>query len=303
MGQAWFIGSIVADVIIQVDHLPSREEDLAVLNQTVQLGGCAYNASDCFYHFQKPYHLLCPVGQGVYGEFIKKQLSKKQIPILLTSPKDNGCCYCFVEKNGERTFLSYHGAEYLFEKEWFNHIQPDYNDIIYVSGLEIEEVTGDTIIEFLNRSKNGRIFFAPGPRLENIPIKRWKAIMALHPIIHLNEKEALTITNTQNEKEAAKALYRQSLAPVIITLGQRGSLCYDGTNYILVATNPSNYIVDTIGAGDNHAGMCVLGLTQGLSWRTILDIANRYAKAVLKVQGGQLDKEAFKKFQQEEITR
>lgn len=301
MSKAIFIGSCVVDVIIQIDHLPKREEDLSILNQTMQLGGCAYNASDCFSHFKKPYQLLCPVGQGAYGDFVRKKLKEKQVEIVLEAQADNGCCYCFVEKDGERTFLSYHGAEYLFEKEWFEHIDTNYDDVIYVSGLEIEEKTGDIIIDFLSKAKASRILFAPGPRIKNISNKRWHDLMALHPIIHLNEKEVMAITQASNKYEACKALYKQSLAPIIVTLGSHGSMCYDGLNFIEVATSPCLNIVDTIGAGDNHAGICVLGLTEGYSWRKILDIANRYAKMVLSVQGGQLNTQKFREFQKEEL--
>lgn len=48
------IGSAVVDVVINVDHLPSKSEDVHVLSQTMTLGGCAYNTSDIIRHFEFP---------------------------------------------------------------------------------------------------------------------------------------------------------------------------------------------------------------------------------------------------------
>ena len=127
MKKALIIGSTVVDVIVNlVDSLPTTGEDVHVRSQHMSLGGCAYNVSDSVRHFQIPYILFSPVGTGVYGYFVREELKKKGISNPIPSPDmDNGCCYCFVEKSGERTFISYHGAEYLFQKDWFNLIDTE----------------------------------------------------------------------------------------------------------------------------------------------------------------------------------
>ena len=167
MKKALIIGSTVVDVIVNlVDSLPKTGEDVHVRSQHMSLGGCAYNVSDSVRHFQVPYILFSPVGTGVYGYFVREELKKKGISSPIPSPNmDNGCCYCFVENSGERTFISYHGAEYLFQKDWFDLIDPEEIDSVYICGLEIEEVTGSNIVEFLEKNPQLTVFFAPGPRL------------------------------------------------------------------------------------------------------------------------------------------
>ena len=138
MKKVLIIGSTVVDIIVNlVDSLPKTGEDVHIRSQHMSLGGCAYNVSDSVRHFQVPYILFSPVGQGVYGHFVREELKKRGISSPIPSPDaENGCCYCFVEKSGERSFISYHGAEYLFEKSWF--------DLIDVSEIDKIELSGTT---------------------------------------------------------------------------------------------------------------------------------------------------------------
>lgn len=288
MATTWFIGSVVADVIIRIDHLPRRQEDLSVLAQTMQLGGCAYNASDCFRHLDSSYHLLCPVGTGLYGDFVRTSLKKRGIEILISTKEANGCCYCFVEKDGERTFLANHGAEYFFSQEILQTFKINQEDSVYISGLEIEESTGQVIIDYLKLIKPQQILFAPGPRLMHISKEKWEAILALHPILHLNQEEACLVTGFNQVEKAAQALWQKTHAPVIITCGPSGAYGKDATQQVFVPAKKVEHLRDTIGAGDNHAGMCLYGFRQHWPLTKILEKANQYSAAVVSIEGGQL---------------
>ena len=90
------IGSTVVDVIIQIDHLPSAQEDVHVQHQHMSLGGCAYNVSDMIRHFSVPYTLFSPVGTGAYGDFVRTQLTRRGVATPIPAPaQENGCCYCY----------------------------------------------------------------------------------------------------------------------------------------------------------------------------------------------------------------
>ena len=55
MKKVLVIGSTVADIIINVDYLPTTAQDIHIKSQTLALGGCAYNVSDMIRHFIIPY--------------------------------------------------------------------------------------------------------------------------------------------------------------------------------------------------------------------------------------------------------
>ena len=306
MKKTLVIGSTVVDVIITLeDYLPKTQGDVHVLNQEMSLGGCAYNTSDMIRHFGVPYILFSPVGTGAYGDFVRTNLAQRKITTPIPTPdEDNGCCYCFIEKTGERTFISYHGAEYRFQAEWFDLLNPDEIDSVYICGFEIEEKTGINIVEWLEKHPELTVYFAPGPRLNKISPELMARLFALHPIIHLNEEESCAYQGFAYS-EASKAdgvmmenaaAYLSSLTDntVIVTLGSKGTYYHSAEQCEYIESIPANQI-DTIGAGDSHIGAVIACRQLGMSFHDAIRTANKAAAKVVETKGALLPDEEFAK--------
>lgn len=290
MKPALIIGSTCVDVIIHIDHLPVTEEDIHPTSQSMAIGGCAYNVAHMVRLLQAPHTFITPVGGGTYGDYVAKLMTQAGIPIAIRVPeKENGCCYCLVEAGGERTFMSYHGVEYTFQKEWMDDYDARDFGLAYVCGLEVEEPTGIALIEYLEENPSLEVFYAPGARISYMDPKLTDRMLSLHPILHINAAEAAFMSKKEDPVEAAACLHAATGNTVIITLGDKGCYCMekDGTHY-LVPPVPAGQIADTIGAGDTHAGAVIGCLTNGMPLRDALAYANRAASAVVCVEGGSL---------------
>ncbi len=293
MKQVLVIGSTVVDIIIKLDRLPRTAEDVHVLSQEARLGGCAYNVSDMIRHFGVPCALFSPIGTGIYGDFIRSEFQKKGLSTPLPTPEmANGCCYCFVEESGERTFICNHGAEYLIYDEWLREVDLRALEAIYICGLEIEEKTGGDIVRFLERARGVPVYFAPGPRLGVIPPALMNRIFALSPIVHLNAGEIRQFTGESGLEQAARSLFSRTGNTVIVTDGGNGAYSFDGS-LVHAAAFPVAQVADTIGAGDAHIGACIACLAQGRPLEQALRAANRAAAAVVAHKGATLSKEEF----------
>ena len=324
------IGSTVADIIINLDFLPTTADDVHVKSQTMSLGGCAHNVADMIRHFGAPYTLFSPVGTGLYGDFVRNQLAAKGLASPMPTPDmANGCCYCFVEESGERTFIVDHGAEYLFYREWFDQLKLDKLSCAYICGLEIEEKTGGVIVDFLEES-GLPVFYGPGPRICLIDPALMERIFALHPVMHLNEDEICRYTGCDTISAAAEALYARTGNTIIITNGPNGAYYYGDYHYsdcfggeessykgggengregdceggrksgfeggqglVHVPPVPVDHVVDTIGAGDAHCGAVMAGLSMGLSMYDAIAKANAASSLVVANKGGVLADEVF----------
>lgn len=294
MKKTLIIGSTVLDVIIDVSALPNTTEDLHVKQQTMSLGGCAYNVQNIVQLFEVP-HLFCsPIGTGVYGDYVAKQLSERGVePFLRIEDQDSGCCYCFVEPHGERTFLSYHGAEYTFQEDWLNGQDMNEYDKAYICGLEIEEPTGSNIVSFLQKHKQLEIFFAPGPRINRIEADKLEALFALSPVIHLNRDEICSYTSKTILEDAADVLHAKTNNTIIVTDGENGSYYYDETGLHHVSGYPTQ-VVNTIGAGDAHVGAVIACRKLGYSYTKSLNIANQISAKVVATKESHLSDADFR---------
>ena len=298
MARLLFIGSTVADVVLRTPCLPVTGQDVNLLSQRVSLGGCAYNAfhtarltgqADCT--------LFSPIGSGVWGDFVRHALAERGVVSAAPQVDEpNGCCYCLVEPDGERTFLCEHGAEYRFRAEWFDSLRGDW-DGVYLCGLEAEEDTGESILRYLEAPPPGQLYFAPGPRLIHIPPSRMARIFALSPLVHLSETELGQFTREEDVPRAAAMLHALTENSVVVTLGARGAYARLGEEEVFVPGIPAR-VVDTIGAGDSHIGALMAALADGLAPEEALRRANRVAAAVVSQEGAELSQEIWAQLSQ-----
>lgn len=285
------IGSTVVDMIVNVNQLPTLEEDVHTTALSMNMGGMAYNVYQILEMFKQDAILASPVGTGRFADIMLEFYKERNIEPFVRLDIDNGLCLCLVDETGERTFISHHGAEYLFDKSWYEDIDFDEIGNIYISGLEVEEKTGEQLVEFLEE-KNKKILFAPGPRALKIDGKLFRRIIRLHPILHLNKAEALMISNKTTVESAAEYLYSKTQEAVIVTLGAKGCYVKEKNGSYLIQGFKTE-VVDTIGAGDSHAGAILTGLSKGYSLKKSVALANLVSAKVVSTVGAGLTKQKY----------
>ena len=299
LNQTLVIGSTVVDVIIRLPHLPSPGEDININFPLHRLGGCAYNVFETLKFLESPALLCSPVGTGIYGRMVREGLEEQGLKPLVNLEEENGCCYCLIESDGERSFLSCHGAEYHFNRSWMKDLDLPGAGSIYISGIDVEDPTGTEIAEFIYEHPDLAVFFAPGPRIMHIDSQLMEKILDRRgsngkgPFLHLNEKEACAFSGRNSLEEAAWFLAKATDNALVITLGEKGCYCYDNNEEV-----PGRFIegfpvkaVDTTGAGDVHCGVIIAELKLGKSLAEACTSANRIGSAAAGTQGYILKKE------------
>jgi len=296
MKQTLVLGSTVVDVLLNIPAIPKRGDDVNITASEHRIGGCAYNVFKTLRLFNSPALLCSPVGSGVFGGIVKKHFEKEGIEAFANMEEENGCCYCLVEPDGERSFLSLHGAEYRFYRSWMEGIDYSQTGSVFVCGLEVEDSTGNEIIDFVYEHPELELFFAPGPRIKLIPKKKMERLFNRRdsgnngPLIHLNQTEAYRFTGKRTLDEAAKFLAGKTGNRVVITLGERGCYCFDRSwqEGRYVQGFPAK-VIDTVGAGDAHCGALIACLKTGMGLEEACLEANKVGAAVVGIKGAVLD--------------
>ncbi len=289
--------------MIKVNHFPLPGEDQNVLSQQYTLGGTSFNVSDVLRQMKLPYMLCSPVGTGLYAEIVRTMLSEKNIPVFADIPDmDNGCCYCIITEEKKHSFIANHGAEYLFKPEWYENVNMDEVDSIYFSGLEMEENTSHVFVswleklaaEFAEKERPLKLFFDPGPRICMINQNLMDRLLALSPVLHMNNFEATEYAGTDSLEKAAAYLHSRTKESVVITNGDKGAFVHDhhtGKGYAIPGFKSS--VIDTIGAGDAHCGMLIAGFKQGMQLEMAVLRANKYASEIVRVLGATMPDDRF----------
>lgn len=284
------LGSATVDVTLKIDRLPNLEDDVSLKSQKLSLGGCAFNVAWMLKLLDVPCKLAVPVGQGIYGDFVRTELIKKGFEIWKESEEDNGSCTCLVTEDGNRTFLAMHGGEYHYRKNWLEELDSAEYSLVYVCGIDLEEKVNDCVIDFLEKVKLP-VCFAPGPRISYLPMDRLERMIKLASIIHLNKKEAKIILDRFNSTayDLLDGLYELCGGTIVITDGANGSMAFDGKEKLYEeAVKVKQY--DSTGAGDGHAGTIMACIYKGYSLRESLNMANKISAEIVQVEGPVIDK-------------
>jgi sugar/nucleoside kinase (ribokinase family) len=293
--QTLVIGSTVVDVLLSIPSIPKRGEDVNIKTSEYRIGGCAYNVFMTMRLFESPAVLCSPVGSGLYGSMVKKHLEGEGIKPFVSLDGENGCCYCLVEPDGERSFLSLHGVEYLFSRSWVEGFDISNTDSVFICGLEVEDTAGDEIIDFVYEHTELELYFAPGPRIKYIPGERMDKLLSRRdnggkgPFIHLNEIEALRYSGKHKLEDGAEFLAAQTGNSVVVTLGERGCYFLSKTKAGYVPGFPVG-VIDTVGAGDAHYGALISCLKMGMDLADACKKANRIGATVVGIPGAVPDK-------------
>ena len=294
------IGAAIVDMVMQVDRIPKSGEDVIGKDTKVMVGGCAYNVASTMHNLDCDHDLCVPVGNGMYASIVRKNLLENGYPILIQDDTDdNGFCLCLVEKNGERTFITVQGVEGNFKTSWFDTLDMNDYDNIYLAGYQVCDHNGSVVAQWMRTLENKTIYFAPGPVICDIDPETMTQLMKLNPILHLNEKELFDFTKETDLDTALHTLYRKNHNLIIVTLGSRGAAYYDGTHITTIPSVPVS-VVDTIGAGDSHIGAIISGISKGLSIQDSIKTANKVSACIVGIQGAVITKEDFNKRMEEQ---
>lgn len=285
------LGSAVIDVIADAYALPWRGCDIELQQQSVNIGGCALNIALTLSRLRIASKNALPIGQGTWADIIRTSLDKQGISSEIhTNSGDNGWCLALVEPNGERTFMSFRGVEHQWNQQWLDKLQLAPGTLLSLSGYQLAGPCAELLVNWLESLNDVTAFIDFGPRIADIPAPLLARIMACKPIVSLNRQEAAIAAEWLNvEGENIAGICRAWLelydSPLIVRLDKQGAWFASSEEIALAAPFPAQ-VVDTIGAGDSHAGGTLAGLAAGWSLGDAVCLGNAVASYVVSHRGG-----------------
>ncbi len=284
------VGAAVIDVIADAYALPWRGCDIELKQQGVNVGGCALNIAVALKRLGIEASNALPLGQGVWADIIRNRMAKEGLHSLIDNADgDNGWCLALVEPDGERTFMSFSGVENQWNADWLAQLSVPRGSYLYLSGYQLASPCGEQLIHWLEGLDEVTPFIDFGPRIGDIPPALMTRIMACRPLVSLNRQEAEIAAERFGFHSEVETFGAQWLAHFTSPLVVRHDK--DGAWYFSAAASGhvsafTTQVVDTIGAGDSHAGGMLAGLASAWSLADAVLLGNAVASWVVGHRGG-----------------
>jgi ribokinase len=263
------IGDINVDINLALSHWPDEGGDAVAHTATWSSGGTGLNSAIAVARMGGTPHLWGRVGTDPAAHQLRTSAHKNAIntdAIQIDSRLPTGLCVIPVSPNGERTFLSYRGANTAWQvpDEW-----PD--------GVHWLHVCGHALVGDIQRESALTTLQMAHARGWQTSIDLCEALAPQLDQLQAFVGQLAVLLGNNDEMRIAQQHARKPIhqyAQTVIT--KRGAAGCEAIDLHGVHTSAGFVVdaIDTTACGDTFASICVWGLMQGYPLAEVLIVAN-----------------------------
>lgn len=287
-GKVCILGSFNVDIVARVERFPKGGESLLAKGSSLGPGGKGANQALAASCAGAKVHFVSKVGSDQFSQFAFDHLTASDIHSLRLwqsekEPTGNAIIYV-SEANGENMIAIYPGANKTLTSDEIADMAEELasSEILLVQLENNFDATLNAIR--LAKELSVRVVLNPAPVSEEII--SW---LPMVDILTPNETEAsvlsgVEVKDLESAKQAARKIAALGARQIIITMGSRGALLYDGQQFQHIPSFPA-LSVDTTGAGDAFNGAFVAALSAGESEVQAATFASAFASLAVEREG------------------
>lgn len=260
------VGSLNADLVVPVDHLPaSGETVLANAPGAVVLGGKGANQAAAAAAFGAAVAMVGRVGDDDVGRQIVADLADRGIDttnVTVTSGARSGSATIALDPDGENLIIVDPGANGLLTEADVGAAQLEKAAVVLVQ-LEVPLAAVSAAVHVAAAAGGTRVVLNPAPA-RPLPAE----LTGLVDVIVPNQTELARLGGAGQIAGLGDAVRIASALPgdaeVVVTLGKDGALVVPRGGSPVVIAAPVMDVVDTTGAGDCFCGTLAVSLASGM---------------------------------------
>lgn len=207
------LGQIIVDLTMKVNSVPKPGEDIFASAYSMR-AGASYNMLFAANQMGVNAQWAGVLGEGYFANIISKALNEAHISHIgiKNSTLDSGFCVALTDASAERTFVSTKGAETSGDEHAFDLVNPNSQDVVYISGYTFVSPIKRALLRFMLRTggsggscgsissaldssfyeqkRRFAAIFDASPMIANILDEDLKALINYAPIWSCNAREA-----------------------------------------------------------------------------------------------------------------
>lgn len=259
------VGSLNADMVVRVPHIPAPGETILGSGFETIPGGKGANQAVAAARLGAEVAMIGRVGAGALGDMLLANLENDKVDhrwVRQDPDSPTGIAMIEVSEDGQNSIVVAPGANHRLTPQDVEDAESLFAQAkILLLQLEIPL---DAVIAAakLARKHQVKVLLNPAPA-QPLPAE----LLSLVDILVPNETEAALLTNKpvdtlETAREAARSLQAEGPGTVIITLGERGCLVVDQAGERVFPAFPVQ-AVDTTAAGDAFIGAFAVAMAEG----------------------------------------
>jgi ribokinase len=283
------LGSINMDLVLRCASLPGPGETVLAKSSAEICGGKGANQAVAAARAGGDVTMIGRVGDDAFASRLVANLRQENIncgQVKATSRCSSGLAIVAVEQSGQNSIVVVSGANGRLSVADVETAREEIesSDVLLLQ-LEVPIASVLAAIE-IARAAGVRIILDPAPAPAECPDQLLQV-----DLICPNQSEATailgdTVDTDEQVEAAAQALQQQGAKNVAVTLGERGTLLWDGANSQHIKPFPVT-AVDTTAAGDAFAGALAVFWGEGNGLADAVRFANGAGALAASREGAQ----------------
>jgi ribokinase len=276
-GRLICFGDLCVDIVVQTPEFGALASDVTIDKLATRVAGAGANCARAASVAGALVEMIGLVGNDVFAPVILDQLRAAHVGTSLVrqAKQQTGMVISLVKEDGERTLLSYRGAN----SQEYGALPKDLvkiSDYVYLSGYALQDnASAQAAYALRARAAEAGAHCALDPTYLFARTFEKKSLSGIR-IVTPNLEEARLMSGRTLPEECAAALNDMGAETVIVTLGRQGCYIHGGDCHQFVDSRPVKP-VNTTGAGDVFCGTLLAKCLQGFDIVKAAQSANEAA--------------------------
>ncbi len=249
------------------------------------VGGGGTNSAIAFSRMGFKTAFIGKIGNDANGKHVLSNLRKNKVDSYLVVESGDATGFSVVlDADGhDRTIIVYRGTNDKLKPSEVrvSKIKTEWFYLATMMGDSFKSL--EKVAEFAKR-KGIKVMFNPSSYLAKKGLGYLKKILDATDILVLNDKEASLLSKKNGLQVMAQTLYEKCKCIVVITLGSKGALAFNGNRMYTIKSNKIK-VLETTGAGDAFASGFLAGYIKSDDIDFALKIGRAQSESVITHYG------------------
>ncbi len=288
MAEILILGSSNTDMTVRTAALPLPGQTLIGGDFVMGPGGKGANQAVAARRLGGDAALVCKVGRDVFGDNAVKHYEAEGLDVsgVLRSDKPSGVALITVDDKAENSIVVAPGANMDITEADIDAVAP----LIRAAGILLLqlEIPVPAVLKAarIGHEAGALVVLNPAPYAE-VPAEMFRYVDLFIPNeTELSAYAGLPVTDRESALKAADVMVSRGVKTVIVTLGSKGSLIYDGRSVSDIGAFKVE-AVDTTAAGDTYCGALCVALSEGRTLQVAAVFASKASALSVTRPGAQ----------------